>query len=672
VKSEDAEDVEDMEDAEDKRDTTRPKHEDVLAALEVRKTWEQRQATWYQMRHDGLRRRNKPWAHAADMHFALADGILEKIKPTFVAQVYATDTIASFTALKSEWSNYQAGAAQWFDYQLKQESNFEEEFDIAIDKSAEAGLCPVKVWWNAEDGQVAFEAINPVYLIVPPWTGPLRWADWAVHVQRYSRAAYKALNPQNDAHGFKVDDETIDRILKGDGATGTAGESSYDTQVTQREGLTKGAKADEIVVWELCYRKLDGSVWVRTYSPTLPTEDLRPEFGLPYNRGLFAPDEKRPNKRIPLPFGCLRFETKERGYYAPRGVCERVKSEEASLSKDWNTIKDYQTLTCAPVFYAEQGVPTGANLRMVPGQIMPFKLAAVTFPNIPVDLFNGMQGTQRTAEERLSVPSVGVGRQVDPTKNKTAAETNLIASIMNQASDVRSRAFRRQLGEILNLAWSILIQYRGEALDYYFNEELLSLDRQALEGRYRIEPSGSGDNNNRAIVLQRAVSRWQMFKGDPDINQKELKRSVLEADDPRLVKRLLLDEGTKAAEQLEDQAQEITIMLHGFPAAVKPSDDHGSHLQSLVGFVQRRVQLREPLTAEFLRLVVMHAGQHMAGMKKQQPQLWQQKGQQMQAWLAEVKRQAQAAQQAEQMAQQQAQAGGNVVPMQTAAMGGGM
>lgn len=638
-----------------------PKHEDVLAALEARKTWEQRQATWYQMRHDGLRRRNKPWANAADMHYALADGILEKIKPTFIAQLYATDTIASFTALKSEWSIYQAGAAQWFDYQLKQESNFEEEFDIGIDKSAEVGLCPVKVWWNAEDGQVAFEAINPIYLIVPPWTGPLRWADWVVHVQRYSRAAYKALNPTGNAEGFKVDDETVARILKGDSATGTAGESTYDQQVTAREGLTKGAKDDEVVVWEMCYRRPDGSLWVKTYSPTLPGEDLRPEFGLPYNQGIFAADKAKPNKRMPMPFGCLRFEMKDRGYYAPRGVCERVQSEEVSLCKDWNTMKDYQTLTCAPVFYAEQGVPTGANLRMVPGQIMPFKLAAVQFPGIPVDLPNSMMGTRQTAEERLSVPSVGVGRQVDPTKNKTAAETNLIASIMNQASDVRSRAFRRQLGEILNLAWSILLQYRGQALEYEFNEELLSLDKQALVGRYRIEPSGSGDNNNRAMVLQRAVSRWQMFRGDPDINQKELKRSVLEADDPRLVKRLLLDTGTQAAEQLEDQAQEISIMLLGYPAQVRPSDDDGSHLQSLVGFVQRRAARNEPLTGEFLNLVAGHAEAHMAALKKKQPQLWAQKGKQFETWLAQVKAHAQQAAEAEQMQAQQQN--GNVVPM---------
>ena len=629
-----------------------PKYDDIQAAITARKTWEDRQATWYQMRHDGLRRRNKPWPNAADMHAALADDIIEKLKPTFVQQVYATDTIANLVALKSEWQSYQAGAAQWFDHQLKQESNAEEELEIAIDTMLERGKCPIKVYWDADAGHMVFEAIDPIYLIVPPWTGPLCHADWIVHVQRYSKAAYKAL--PGGEHGFKQDVETMAKICGAE-----AESSSLETQQLQREGITKGVNKEEIVVWEIYFRDADRKWRIKTYSPAAPTLDLRPEFGLPYNKGIFA------TSKPPPPFGCFRFEIKQRGFFAPRGVCERVAAEEASMCKDWNTIKDYQTLTCSPVFYAKSGVPQGANLRMIPGQILPFELAAVTFPQIPMDLALQMRGTQQMAQERLSVPSVGQARTVDPAQKKTAAETNLIASIMGASGDVRSRSFRRDLGELLKLAWGIGVQYRREMLDYYFNAELQKIDAQALDGLYRIEASGSGDNSNRALVLQKAVSRKQMFTGNPNINQRELDRSVLEADDPRLVKRLLLNEGTQAAEQIEDQAQEISIMLLGFPAQVRPADDDASHLQSLVGFVQRRATTGEALTAEHLQAIGLHAGEHMQAMKKKNPQAWAQKGHQLQAWLRELHQHATAAQQAAAAAQEQAAlvAGANVVPM---------
>jgi hypothetical protein len=636
-----------------------PKHEDIQAAVTARKTWEDRQATWYQMRHDGLRRRNKPWPNAADMHFALADDTIEKLKPTFVQQVYATDTVANFAALKSEWQSYQAGAAQWFDYQLKQESNFEEELEIGIDTMLERGKCPVKCFWDPDAQQLRFEAIDPVYLIVPPWTGHLWTADWIVHVQRYSKQAYRAL--PGGPHGFRKDAPTMAKLCGGEGEGDS---SSLETQQKQREGITRSANKDEIVVWEVYFRNPARAWRIKTYSPAAPSIELRPEFGLPYNRGIFS----RPV--APPPFANFRFEVKQRGYFTPRGVCERVAAEEMALCKDWNTIKDYQTLTCSPVFYAEQGVPSGQNLRMIPGQILPFKLAAVQFPQIPVDLALQMQGTQRMAQERLGTPSVGTGRAVDPTKNKTAAETNLIATIMSATGDVRSRAFRRQLGELLQLGWGIAIQYRAEELDYYVQDELQQIDRAAFDGKYRIEASGSGDNSNRGLMLQKAVSRKQMFTGNPNINQRELDRSVLEADDPRLVKRLLLDEGTQQAEQIEDQAQEITIMLEGFPAQVRPSDDDASHLQSTVGFVQRRATVGPMLTAEQLRVIAQHAEQHMAALKKKNPAAWAQRGPPLQQWLREVQQQAQALQ------QQQAAMAGNVVAMPGAMpdpmMAGGM
>lgn len=618
-----------------------PKHDEILTALTSRKVWEQRQATWYQMRHDGLRRRNKPWPNAADMHFPLADSIIEKLKPTYVSQVYATDTIATFAALKSDWQGYQAGAAQWFDYQLKQESNFEQEIDIAIDTMLQNGKCPVKIYWDDAAGRICFEAIQPVYLIVPPWTAALRDADWIVHVQRYSKAAYQRLPDP-----FVKDEETINKLITGDGQGEDS--SNYDTQRVQREGITKGADKLEIIVWELFYRDEHGCWWVKTYSPTQPNLALRPDFGLPYNQGIFV------GKNSPPPFAEFNFEVKDRGYYSPRGVCERVAPEEASLSKDWNSIKDHQTICNQPVFYAKQGVPQNANLRMVPGQILPFELAAVQFPPLAGDIPAGMQSAQRTAEERLSVPSVGVGRAVDPSKNKTAAETNLISSIMSASGDTRSRAFRRQLGYLLNLAWGIAIQYRRAMLDYYFNDEMQNLDAQAFDGRYRIEPSGSGDNNNRGLVLQRAISRKQMFTGNPNIDQKELDRSVLEADDPRLVKLLFLNEGTQQAEQLEDQAQEISIMLLGFPAQVRPSDDDGAHIQSLVGFVQRAASLGEHMRSEALGLIGQHAEQHMQAWKKKNPGAFAQKAPQIMQWLAQVKQMAQQLGQQEQAQQQQA------------------
>ena len=102
-----------------------------------------------------------------------------------------------------------------------------------------------------------------------------------------------------------------------------------------------------------------------------------------------------------------------------------------------------------------------------------------------------------------------------------------------------------------------------------------------------------------------------MFRGSPYWKQDELEKSVMELDDPRMIKRAYTDPGQTLKDQMEVQAQEISIMLLGFPAAVHPSDDDKAHIQSMEGFVQRDVQTQEgKLTPEVARLLLQHGADH--------------------------------------------------------------
>jgi hypothetical protein len=578
------------------------KHSEILCALTARKTWEDRQATWYQMRHDGLRRLVRPFPNAADMHFPLADMQVEKLKPLYVQQIFATDQLATFAALTNEQAQYQAAVAQWFDFQTKQRTNFEEEIFSGVDTMLVHAKAIVKVRWDVEKKRVAYEAINPIYIIVPPGTEKLADADWIVHVQHFSKAQYKQREAWNQ-------DEAFVKSLCGKG-TDT---NRTEDEKLNREGLTEGKSDEDIVVWEVFYRNAEGKWWIKTYCPVRPRDKLRNDFGLPYNQGVFG-------ENVP-PFGELNAEVKDKGYYSPRGVPERVAPFEAALNKDWNTQKDYQTLTCTPMFSAKGGLPTGTqNIRMIPGEVVPFEVNAVQFPSMPMDIGMQMQMTRMTAEQAIAAPDFGAAQNAPGQKPRTATEMNMVGGMANQTSDLRSRIFRRELGYLFRMAWALYIQYAKEQLQFFFDGELGQLKPEALNDKFLIEPSGSGDNINRQFVMARAVARMQMFKGDPDIEQRELKKSVLEADDPRLVKRLLLNAGTQAAMQKEDQAVEITTMLIGFQSEVRETDDDSAHVQCLMEFIQRRNTMGEPLSAEQMRLFAQHGQIHLQAMKKKNPQ----------------------------------------------------
>ena len=573
-------------------------HKEILQAISDRGTWERRQATWYQMRHDGLRRKNKPWPNAADMHFPLGDMQIEKHKPAYVQQIFAGDTIATFAGLSTELTPYNAAAAQYLDYQLKQRSNFEPEMIIAADIMLQSGKAVVHPWWDLQAGELRFEAIEPTNLIVPTQTKRLEDADWIVRVKQYSPAAYsREANYRQD--------EAFVASITGRGADN----KTLETAIAEREGITHGS-TDQIVVWEV-YERLTTGWIVRTYSPQNNKEPVRPTFGLPYNQGIFA-------RGLP-PFCEFNCEMKSSGFYGSRGIVERVAPFEASLNKDWNTQKDYQSLTCQPMFAAPNGLGQNqGNVRMVPGQILPFALTAVQFPSMPMDIGMQMQQTRMVAEQAVATPDFGAV-QAAGQKPRTATEMNLVGSVMGQSTDLRARIFRRELGRLLQMSWALVLQYGKTSLDYFYMDELAQLPEQALTARYIIEPSGSGDNMNRQLVLQKAIARKQMFQGNPNIDQGELDKSVLEADDPRLVRRLFRNAGTQAAEQLEDQAQEITIIMEGFPAQVRPTDDDAAHVQCVMQFIQRRNNLRQPLNPEQMQMLAQHMEQHVQALKKKNP-----------------------------------------------------
>ena len=88
---------------------------------------------FYRMRHNGLRRKNKPWPGASDAHFTLSDTVIQRLAHFYFQQMFATDLIAQFTPIRDKTTAYANAAAQWFDYQLKQKSNIETEILSVID-----------------------------------------------------------------------------------------------------------------------------------------------------------------------------------------------------------------------------------------------------------------------------------------------------------------------------------------------------------------------------------------------------------------------------------------------------------------------------------------------------------------------------------------------------------
>jgi len=554
----------------------------IVEAVGQRSPWELRQTRWYELRHHGLRRTNKPWPKAADLHWPLIDTAIEKLKPLFLQQALGMDVVASFVPMRQQLNAYTKVAEDWFNYKIREKTNFTDEVLSWVDYTLMSGRGVMKCFWNPGDKRVGFEAVDPMYFVVPAYTTDLQDADWAVHVMPMSVPAYKRMAGQ---FGWKSDSKTIEKIRgnpqQDDNIPGAATE---DDAKQLREGITYTNNTDGVIVWEV-YRKRDDGVWeVYLYSPAAVDLDLRDPMELPYDHGQ-------------LPFIDFPYEIKDKGWFSPRGVCEILAPFELSMTSMWNHKHDAMTLYNRPLFRAERELPNSINLRFQPGQILPYGVAPVQMPQPPVSFDQELNQTRAVAENRIGSPDYAMGSVMSGgSDRRTATEIQSINAQAMQSGDLRARLFRMALGKLYRQAWGLYVQYDSKSLRYRFAEDSLEADPKALHDQYELEPKGGMDMVSRQMMIQQAINRKQLFMNSPWVDQVELDKSIMELDDPSLVKRLLRDPGQKAADELEDETKTIPTLLVGIPVPAKPGQNYAGRIGVLMQYLNGAMQQGQQLS----------------------------------------------------------------------------
>ena len=588
---------------------------EVLQDLADRSVWDTRQRMFYEMRHHGLRRKNKPWPGASDVHFPLVDTTISELKPAYFQQLFATDLIAQFVPTSPQVAEFTTAAAQWFDHRIKQRTNLETEVLSSVDSMLMCGTGILKVLWDYTSKRLKYYTVDPQHFVVPAWTRDIADADRICHISVYSVDAYK-----RQKH-LKQDKAILDQI------TGSynedAGDMNTEAAKYEREGLTF-PEQDKIIVWEVYNRCPDTGQWIIcTYSPTSPDLDLRPPMKIPYNHG-------KP------PFIAFNYEIKDPGFYSSRGVVELQAVFEAELTKLQNEKMDCMTLFNRPLYRAERDMPNSGNLRLTPGSILPYGIQPVMHQAPPISFDTQMNIMREIAQNRVSTPDFGLTQTLQNTERRTATEIQAIGGLYQQSSDLRMRIFRIALGNLYRMSWSILLQYDKSSLNYWYLDTAQEIPQEALHEQYNIQPTGSADGVNKQLLMQKAITRFQMFANDPYIDQGQLRKTILESDDATLVKRLYVDPMLTQSNQAEDQANEITFLRLGFPALVKDSDDHLIHIQTVMSYITNRADTGappEPAEGQFLE---QHIGEHLEKLKEAAPKVGRQVEQELKNLFAQM------------------------------------
>ena len=588
---------------------------EVLQDLADRSVWDTRQRMFYEMRHHGLRRKNKPWPGASDVHFPLVDTTISELKPAYFQQLFATDLIAQFVPTSPQVAEFTTAAAQWFDHRIKQRTNLETEVLSSVDSMLMCGTGILKVLWDYSSKRLKYYTVDPQHFVVPAWTRDIADADRICHISVYSVDAYK-----RQKH-LKQDKAILDQIIGS--YNEDAGDMNTEAAKYEREGLTFPER-DKIIVWEVYHRCPETGQWIIcTYSPTSPDLDLRPPMKIPYNHG-------KP------PFIAFNYEIKDPGFYSSRGVVELQAVFEAELTKMQNEKMDCMTLFNRPLYRAERDMPNSGNLRLTPGSILPYGIQPVMHQAPPISFDTQMNIMREIAQNRVSTPDFGLTQTLQDTSRRTATEIQAIGGLYQQSSDLRMRIFRIALGNLYRMSWSILLQYDKSSLNYWYLDTAQEIPQEALHEQYNIQPTGSADGVNKQLLMQKAITRFQMFANDPYIDQGQLRKTILESDDATLVKRLYVDPQLTQSTQAEDQANEITFLRLGFPALVKDSDDHLIHIQTVMAYITNRADTGappEPAEGQFLE---QHMGEHLEKLKEADPKTGRQVEQELKNLFAQM------------------------------------
>jgi hypothetical protein len=577
----------------------------VIDAVSARKTWEERQRLLYVMRRDGLRRKNKPYPKAADMHFKLIDTAIEKFKPFYYQQIFGNARLAQFVSKEMGALAKEAeSVTEWFDYTLREETEFETEALHATDNMLLHGRGIIKPFHDVQKRRLAFESVHPLFFIVPTGTINLLDADWMVHVRELSVGQYQ----RNPTFNQKV----IERIkCHGNGDNESAGIVQYAQEKSISEGLVSTPNEEGIVLWEVYERTQSG--WdVHTVSPLQDGLEVKPSFKM----------ELEQEGQLLCPFAPIQMEVTEKGWYAARGIAERIAGFEAYLCKIWSMKADFLDFSAKPMFNSQNPLAQNSgNIKFVPGEVLPNGLQPVQMPNPPMSLDDEMINARMAAESTISMPDFGVGGQDTGKSNKTATEVEYMRVLTSTGVDLKARIFRIGLRDCYRSAYAILRQFDQEQMLYFLGKDLKTLNPESLKATYRITPDGAPDDWNKGQRLQRAVNRFQMFKGHPNVDQEELVQDVIAADDARLVERLYLPGNLKASNETEDEAFELLLLEQGFPAQAKPDEDHALRINVLVQRLEALTQLGTQFDPIAGQRIQEHIAQHLMLLKQVNPKL---------------------------------------------------
>lgn len=294
-------------------------------------------------------------------------------------------------------------------------------------------------------------------------------------------------------------------------------------------------------------------------------------------------------------------------------------------------------------------------------------IADSTIPAISGTTFQADGLLSATSEQRIGdiVPSTTSAlRQT----RKSATEANIAANRAELISKSNLLRFMEPVSKTITIILQRLLKENTPDPDAREFQKRLKDRGITPEDLKKIRGAKSNGKINAALgdESSKITEIFQAFRGDPGVDQIELRRRFMAAIlGPNDIEGLLIEaeDKTREIEATRQQMEEIGTILEGIPVPVSPRDNHEIHskvgLDWLEGQIQSQSQGQEGAPMEILDEVAKHVGGHIQylhedKMKKQIAGEFEQRLKQIGNVLDKIEQASQKQQQQQALAMQQA------------------
>lgn len=362
---------------------------------------------------------------------------------------------------------------------------------------------------------------DPVQIIVPPRTTDYANCEWIIVQHVFSARRIK----QMEADGF-FQRGFYEKIASARRARGTQriddipfSDSLREekNEADRRENIWGQEDDDNILLWEYYHwhdLNSDGLseraiTWLH---PATRTKGSTREYPYPFHR---------------WPFQKIDFEKTSRRFHSSRGISGLLEHVQRQINAEHNARIDGMTLRNAPVY--QMPVVSGfkaRNFRAVPGTVLQLPMGARLEP---VGQDHSAWPASYQEENLLRALAESYVGNFDSavmapgaSTRRTATEVQAAVQLAASTASLDAIIFQIAMKEIHHMIWALWLEFRPATVSYKVqgldpqdpDAKLITVSKAEIDKKFKLVPTGTIANTNRALELQSAREALSFFAND--------------------------------------------------------------------------------------------------------------------------------------------------------------